>query len=203
MFRLNNGKTPSATLKAFMKGGIDVANAIRDKVICNNFFENRFILTPTQKKNAEDMRCAFHILTILSGADYNKLTSGDLTKIAQNMKEEWANGNFSEVDIDYCNDLLEALNQWLPNDDSGIDMSKILTTIHTPILVMNVEKAKQLIEDELLTVEDYKRFLMHWVTTGFYCDEYQKYSEKTPSDRVNIEGRINVMETKLNDFINK
>ena len=42
IYRLNNGKSPSATHKAFMKGGIDVAEAIRVGILGNNFFENRF-----------------------------------------------------------------------------------------------------------------------------------------------------------------
>ena len=200
MFRLNNGKTPTATQKAFMKGGIDVAEAIQKNILENNFFSNRFVMSPAQKKGSEDMKCAFHTLAILTDADFNKLTSGDLTKIAENMKSDWKNGRISETDIQYCNELLEDLNYWLPEEED-FSAKDILTTVHIPIMVMNVEKAKQMIDDEELTTTQYKEFLKYWVTKGFYKEEYRECSEGSPSDRGNIEKRIDFMENELEEFV--
>lgn len=200
MFRLNNGKTPTATQKAFMKGGIDVADAIQKTILENNFFTNRFIMSSAQKRGSEDMKCAFHTLAILTDADFNKLTSGDLTKIAENMKNDWKDGKISETDIQYCNELLEDLNYWLPEDED-FNTKDVLTTVHIPIMVMNVEKARQLIDDGDLTPTQYKEFLKYWVKRGFYKDEYRECSEGSPSDKGNIERRIDIMETELNNFI--
>lgn len=200
MFRLNNGKTPTATQKAFMKGGIDVADAIRKRILVNNFFANRFEMSASQIKAGEDMKCAFHILALLTNSDFNKLTSGDLTKIAESMKADWIEGKLSERDIEYCNDLLEDLNYWLPDEDE-FSYKEVLTTVHIPILVMNVEKAKQMIDDGELTAEQYKDFLKYWVTNGFYEKEYRECSEGSPSDKKNIEARIDLMEKRLCEFI--
>lgn len=200
MFRLNNGKTPTATQKAFMKGGIDVADAIQKTILENNFFTNRFIMSPAQKKGSEDMKCAFHTLAILTDADFNKLTSGDLTKIAENMKNDWKDGKISEADIQYCNELLEDLNYWLPEEDDFV-VKDVLTTVHIPIMVMNVEKARQLIDDGDLTPTQYKDFLKYWVKRGIYKEGYRECSEGSPSDKANIERRIDIMEKELEDFI--
>ena len=200
MFRLNNGKTPTATQKAFMKGGIDVAEAIQKTILENNFFSNRFVMSSAQKRGSEDMKCAFHTLAILTNADFNKLTSGDLTKIAESMKNNWNNGNLSEADIQYCNELLEDLNYWLPEEED-FNAKEILTSIHIPIMVMNVEKARQLIDDGELTPTQYKSFLKYWVKRGFYKEEYRECSEGSPSDKGNIERRIDLMERELEDFI--
>ena len=200
MFRLNNGKTPTATQKAFMKGGIDVAEAIQKNILENNFFTNRFNMSPAQKKGGEDMRCAFHTLAILTNADFNKLTSGDLTKIAESMKTSWNDGSLGDADIQYCNELLEDLNYWLPEDEN-FNSGEILTTVHIPIMVMNVEKARQLMDDGELTATQYKAFLRYWVKNGFYKNEYKKCSEGSPSDRANIERRIDIMEQELEQFI--
>ena len=200
MFRLNNGKTPTATQKAFMKGGIDVTGAVQNTILENNFFTNRFIMSPAQRKGSEDMKCAFHTLAILTDADFNKLTSGDLTKIAENMKNDWKDGKISEADIQYCNELLEDLNYWLPEDEE-FNTKDILTTVHIPIMVMNVEKARQLIDDGELTPTQYKAFLKYWVKRGFYKNDYRECSEGSPSDKANIERRIDIMETELERFI--
>mgnify|MGYP003293611134 CR=1 FL=1 len=200
IFRLNNGKTPTATHKAFMKGGIDIAEAIQNRILGNNFFANRFIMTTSQERGGEDMKCAFHVLALLTNADFNKLTSGDLTKIAESMKNDWVEGKLTEFDIEYCNNLLEDLNYWLPDEDY-FSQKDVLTTVHIPIMVMNVEKAKQLIDDGELTVEQYKEFLKYWTTTGFYKDEYRECSEGSPSDKKNIEKRIYFMEKELSEFI--
>lgn len=200
MFRLNNGKTPTATQKAFMKGGIDVAEAIRKNILENNFFANRFNMSPAQKKGGEDMKCAFHTLAILTNADFNKLTSGDLTKIAESMKSSWNDGSLGDTDIQYCNELLEDLNYWLPMEEE-FNASEVLTTVHIPIMVMNVEKARQLMDDGELTATQYKDFLRYWVTKGFYKNEYRDCSEGAPSDKKNIESRIDFMEEELERFI--
>lgn len=200
IFRLNNGKTPTATHKAFMKGGIDVAEAIRKRILGNNFFANRFIMSASQEKGGEDMKCAFHVLALLTNANFNKLTSGDLTKIAEEMRNNWSDGKLSEFDIEYCNDLLESLNYWLPTEED-FNQKEVLTTVHIPIMVMNVEKAKQMMDDGELTVEQYKDFLKYWTTEGFYMEEYRECSEGSPSDKRNIERRIDVMEKSLCDFI--
>lgn len=200
IFRLNNGKTPTATFKAFMKSGIDVAEAIKDRILGNNFFSNRFAMTPAQAKGGEDMKCAFHILALLTSADFNKLTSGDLTKVAEAMKTNWSEGKLSEFDIEYCNDLLEDLNLWLP-DETKFSSKDVLTTVHIPIMIMNVEKAKQMIEDNELTIEQYKLFLEDWVSNGFYKEEYRDCSEGSPSDKKNIERRIDIMEKELCEFV--
>lgn len=202
IFRLNNGKSPTATHKAFMKGGIDVAEAIRQRILGNNFFTNRFYMSSAQEKGGEDMKCAFHVLALLTNADFNKLTSGDLTKIAERMKNNWAEGKLSEFDIEYCNDLLENLNLWLPEEDEFVQKD-ILTSIHIPIMIMNIEKAKQMMDDGELTVECYKEFLKYWVTTEFYSEDYRECSEGSPSDKRNIERRINLMEEKLCEFAKK
>ncbi len=200
MFRLNNGKTPTATQKAFMKGGIDVAEAIQKTILENNFFTNRFVMSPAQKKGSEDMKCAFHTLAILTNADFNKLTSGDLTKIAEGMKNDWKDGKISEIDIQYCNELLEDLNYWLPDEDV-FNAKDVLTTVHIPIMVMNVEKARQLIDDGEITPTQYKDFLKYWVKRGIYKEEYRECSEGSPSDKTNIERRIDIMEKELEYFI--
>ena len=200
MFRLNNGKTPTATQKAFMKGGIDVAEAIRKNILENNFFVNRFNMSSAQKKGGEDMKCAFHTLAILTNADFNKLTSGDLTKIAESMKSSWSDGSLGDADIQYCNELLEDLNYWLPMEED-FNASEVLTTVHIPIMVMNVEKARQLMDDGELTATQYKEFLKYWVTKGFYKNEYRECSEGAPSDKKNIENRIDFMEEELEKFI--
>lgn len=202
MFRFNNGKSPTATHKAFMKGGIDVTDAIKTRILANNFFCDRFNMTTAQEKASEDMKCAFHILALLTDADFNKLTSGDLTKIAESMKNEWHEGTFSEMNIEYCNDLLESLNLWLP-EETAFNEKDVLTTVHIPIMVMNVEKAKQMIDDEELTVEQYKAFLRYWTTTGIYKPEYKECSEGSPSDKRNIERRIAFMEEELCKFVNR
>ncbi len=200
IFRLNNGKTPTATHKAFMKGGIDVAEAIRKRILGNNFFANRFAMSPAQERGGEDMKCAFHVLALLTNANFNKLTSGDLTKIAEEMRVNWTEGKLSEFDIEYCNDLLEALNYWLPKEEE-FNQKEVLTTVHIPIMVMNVEKARQMMDDEELTVQQYKDFLKYWTTEGFYLEEYRECSEGSPSDKRNIERRINLMDEKLEDFV--
>lgn len=200
IFRLNNGKTPTATHKAFMKGGIDVAEAIKRRILGNNFFTNRFIMSTSQERGGEDMKCAFHVLALLTNADFNKLTSGDLTKIAETMKNNWTEGKLTDFDIEYCNDLLECLNYWLPDEDE-FNCKEVLTTVHIPIMIMNIEKAKQMMDDEELTIEQYKNFLKYWVTEGFYLAEYRECSEGSPSDKKNIEKRIDFMEKSLESFI--
>ena len=146
------------------------------------------------------MKCAFHTLAILTDADFNKLTSGDLTKIAENMKNDWKDGKISEADIQYCNELLEDLNYWLPEEEDFI-VKDVLTTVHIPIMVMNVEKARQLMDDGDLTATQYKDFLKYWVKKGFYKSEYRECSEGSPSDKGNIERRIDFMEKELEEFI--
>ena len=200
IFRLNNGKTPTATHKAFMKGGIDVAEAIKNRILGNNFFTNRFVMTTSQERGGEDMKCAFHVLALLTNADFNKLTSGDLTKIAETMKNNWSEGKLTESDVEYCNNLLEDLNYWLPNEDV-FNNKDILTTVHIPIMVMNIEKARQLMDDEELILQQYKDFLTYWVTKGFYDEEYRECSEGSPSDKRNIEKRIDYMEKELYRFL--
>lgn len=200
MFRLNNGKTPTATQKAFMKGGIDVADAIRKNILENNFFANRFEMSPAQIKGGEDMKCAFHTLAILTNADFNKLTSSDLTKIAENMKSDWNNGSLGDSDIQYCNELLEDLNYWLP-EETEFNSKEVLTTVHIPIMVMNVEKARQLIDDGDMTATQYKEFLKYWVQKGIYKSGYRECSAGSPSDKGNIERRIDFMEKELEKFL--
>lgn len=199
IYRLNNGKTPTATQKAFMRGGIDVADAIRDRLLGNNFFTNRFMMSVAQERGSEDMKCAFHVLALLTNADFSKLTSGDLTKIAGTMKENWADGKLTEKDIEYCNNLMEKLNIWLP-DEGEFNQKEVLTTVHIPIMIMNVEKAIQMIDDGLLDAQAYKKFLKYWVVEGFYKDEYRGCSEGSPSDKKNIEKRIDFMEKELIEF---
>ena len=200
MFRLNNGKSMSAIHKAVMKGGIDVADVVRKRILGNNFFSNRFVMTASQEKGGEDMKCAFCVLALLTGSDFNKLTSSDLTKIAENLRDNWENNKLTEFDIEYCNNLLEDLNLWLP-DEETFDGKKILTSVHIPILAMNTEKAKQMMDDGELTMEQYKDFLKYWVTTGFNSSEYTKFSEGSPSDKKNVEARIDIMEKELCRFI--
>ena len=200
IYRLNNGKSPSATHKAFMKGGIDVAEAIRVGILGNNFFENRFFMSPAQKKGGEDMKCAFHVLTLLTDETFNRLTSGDLTKIAESMKNKWKEGKLSQSDIEYCNILLENLNRFLPDEEEFISKD-IITTVHIPIMVMNLEKATQLIDDGVITEQQYRDFLTYWVTEGFYEEEYRECSEGSPSDKGNIERRIELMEQSLYQYL--
>lgn len=200
MFRLNNGKTPTATQKAFMKAGIDVGDAVKKGILCNNFFSDRFYMTAAQERGGEDMRCALHVLALLTNADFNKLTGTNLTKITETMKDDWSNGKLSEQTIEYCNSLLEDLNYWLP-DEEEFNSKEILTSLHIPIMVMNAEKARQMMDDDELTATQYKAFLKYWVTEGFYCDKYKECSEGTPSDRKNIDSRIDFMENALYDFI--
>ena len=202
IFRLNNGKTPTATQKAFMKSGISVTEAIKSDLLTNDFFTERFGMSVAQSRGGEDMKCAFHTLALLTNAEFNKLTSGDLTKIAENMKADWENNSLSSGNIKYCNELMNNLNEWLP-DNSEFVAKDVLTTIHIPIMVMNADKATQMIDDGEITVEQYKDFLKQWVNDGFYDTEYRECSEGSPSDKRNIERRIGLMEEKLCEFAKK
>ena len=107
---------------------------------------------------------------------------------------------YDNIDIKYCNDLLECLNYWLPDEDE-FNCKEVLTTVHIPIMIMNIEKAKQMMDDEEITIEQYKKFLKYWVTEGFYLNEYRECSEGSPSDKRNIEKRIDFMEKSLESFI--
>ena len=146
------------------------------------------------------MKCAFHTLALLTNADFNKLTSGDLTKIAENMKAKWEDGSLSIRNIQYCNELMDNLNKWLPGNDE-FNIKDVLTTVHIPIMVMNADKALQMIDDGELTHEQYEEFLRYWVTAGCYKENYRECSEGSPSDKRNIERRIEFMESELFEFI--
>lgn len=201
MFRLNNGKSMSAIHKAVMKGGIDIADIIKTRILDNNFFTNRFVMTANQEKGGEDMKCAFCTIALLTNANFNKLSGGnDLTKIAETLKNDWENNRLTKDDIEYCNNLLEELNLCLP-DETEFTTKEVLTSVHIPILTMNMEKAKQMIDDEELTIEQYKEFLKYWTTVGINSGEYKKYSEGNPSDKKNVEARIDIMEKELCRFI--
>lgn len=200
IFRLNNGKTPTATQKAFMKSGIGVTDAIKSEILTNDFFNERFEMSSAQTRGGEDMKCAFHTLALLTNAEFNKLTSGDLTKIAESMKTNWENNDLSMGNIKYCNDLMNNLNKWLP-ENCQFNAKDVLTTVHIPILVMNADKATQMIDDGELTTEQYKDFLSYWVNEGFYKEQYRECSEGSPSDKRNIERRIDFMEKSLFDYL--
>ena len=200
MFRLNNGKSLTSTHKAFMKAGISITEAIIKNLLCNTFFSNRFDMSNSQEKSREDMKCALYVLAVLTNSDFNKYETGNLEKFSESMKIKWSEGSISKLDIKYCNDFLEKLNMYLPNQNK-FDSKEILTTVHIPIMVMNVEKANQMIDDKELTLDKYKDFLKYWVNDGFYDKEYTKCSINSPFDKKNIEHRINYMEKRLCDFI--
>lgn len=194
MFRSNICKPLTSTQKSVIKLGLEKCDEVKS-LLDNKLFSQRIAYTVSQVKRSEGLKCCITTLAVLNDLKYGKLSSAtDMNKIADSLKAD-----LSERQIAYCDNLLSILNNMLPVEVSD----DILTTTNIPILVMNVEKYQQMLEDGEITEEQYKQFLAWWCEKGYFTEEFQNVCDKKSiNTKTGVDARINAMENALIDFVN-
>jgi len=191
MERLNRQKKFNGTQTAKVKIGELKASYIND-ITKNEFFDNRILLTPAKKKSDELSKIVFQSLMIYTG-NVTTLNNGNIEKFVKNHPEQ-----FDKPILDKINDILVDLDKLIPDNEK---VNKFLNSINIPILVFNYDKYEQMLENEEITREEYKKFLKYWFDKGILSEEYNQYVENTPTNKTFVEGRINVMEEELVNFV--
>lgn len=191
--RLNSQKNMNITQKALIQSGKPLGDQIQN-ILKNDFFKERISYSKRQKKNSEGIKCVLISLIINSGMEYTQLNNKNFIKTSAILKEKW-----KQEQIDYLNDLFQQLNKMLPEQDNELD--KVLTTANIPVFLMNLEKFNSMLEDKDITEVQYKSFLKYWIELGIKKEEYTLYYGKSIFARANIEGRIEVMEKALINFL--
>ncbi len=126
---------------------------------------------------------------------------GNITALSNSNIEKFAKNHpeyFAEKTLNKINDILLDLNKMLPNNSN---VNKLLNSVNIPILVFNYDKYEQMIENNEITREEYIQFLEYWFTKGIYSSNYTQYIGSTPTNKIFVEGRINVIEEELINFI--
>lgn len=199
MFRLNNGKSQTATQKAIIALGMDLAGVVT-KVSHNSFVYDRLTFTNAQRKNSEDLKIILNTFAVLNGYQYKRLSGAtDMVNIANTIRD----GGWTDGQMDYCEELFERLNDLLPLTDDGREeiAEDVFRTPQIPVLISNVDKYLQLLDDDLITEQQYKGFLEYWTSKGFFADEYQQYCGKNVNDKSQVDARIEYMEKELLKFV--
>lgn len=191
--RLNAQKNMNTTQKALIQGGKSLGDQVQI-ILKNDFFKERISYSKRQKKNSEGVKCVLISLIINSGMEYTQLNNKNFIKTSAALKEKW-----QQEQIDYLNALFQQLDEMLPEQDNELD--KVLTTANIPVFLMNLEKFNVMSEDGNITEEQYKDFLKYWIKSGIKKEEYTQHYGKSIFARANIEGRIEVMEKELIEFI--
>lgn len=191
MERLNRQKGYNGTQKAKVAIG-ELTSKMINNIKRNDFFEKRIVLTKAGKKADELSKIIFQSLMVYIG-NVTALTNSNIEKFAKTHPECFDRKTLSKI-----NDILTDLNTLIPNNS---DINQHLTSVNIPILVFNYDKYEQMLENEEITREEYMRFLKYWFKEGIISDGYTQYIGNTPASKTFVEGRINVMEDELVNFI--
>jgi len=202
MSNLNNGVAMSSIDKSKIAASIPVMNRILSLINNNPLFTSGSIyFAPSQEKKSAYEELILRALVLLTGQEYDdfsysKLTPAELEKLVKKYSNRWNESTFEGLEV-----ICTALHNVLPEKELYTDY---VNKKHFPVLIMNVDKYLSMLENEVITEEEYKSFMCEWFTKGVHSKEFKALVEddsKNISSKKNIEARIDMMDNALDNFI--
>jgi len=196
-FRLNNGCVFTNAQRANVKLGTELSEEIT-RIANDNFFKYKASFSNSSIKKAEPISCVLQTLMVMTGYDYSSLSANEVLKFSQILNEECKNNNQSySKAIDRCKYLYAKMYVLL----NTIETKKVLKKIHILPLIMSLNEAEVLLENNDITDDKYIEFLSYWIEHGIYKERYKKYCGCGSTKKDRVDGRISVIIDELMEFI--